>query len=200
VGGGGGGGGPPPPPPPPAPLLARASKVACTRARCLRCCTSLCPKTTAVAAHCRPLLPAAACCCCCCCSHPPLPSPPLRSLLSTKAGSRLVLADPPNRTPKNRERFMELLRASPGGWGNARARMCALSTHAHRSSHALSSPPLAGLRLSLEECSMHNCESELLDTEMAGGSGPAGTSSSIPIQLSLLRATLGGDTIGVKPQ
>ena len=51
--------------------------------------------------------------------------------------------------------------------------------------------------LVLEECSLHECEAEQLDVEMAGGMA-ASASQSIPIQLMLLRRVLGGDTVGVK--
>ena len=51
--------------------------------------------------------------------------------------------------------------------------------------------------LVLEECSLHECEAEQLDVEMAGGMA-ASAAQSIPIQLMLLRRVLGGDTVGVK--
>ena len=68
-------------------------------------------------------------------------------------------------------------------------------------SHTFTLLPLqaasASPALVLEECSLHECEAEQLDVEMAGGMA-ASASQSIPIQLMLLRRVLGGDTVGVK--
>ncbi|GAX81814.1 hypothetical protein CEUSTIGMA_g9242.t1 [Chlamydomonas eustigma] len=94
------------------------------------------------------------------------------SLLSRKAGSRLLLADPPNRTARNRDRFLRLLQEQH-----------------ERESKA------SATGLVLEECSIEACQAELLDVEMSGG---AGAQKSIPVQLMIIRRSNGGDTVGVK--
>jgi hypothetical protein len=58
---------------------------------------------------------------------------------------------------------------------------------------SLSSSPL----LVLEEVSVHQCKAHQLDSEMSGGIA-ASEAQSIPVQLVLLRRTLGGDTVAVK--
>lgn len=74
--------------------------------------------------------------------------------LVKRAGGRLLLADPPNRTPHNRERFLELLCGASGGFV-------------------------------VEECG-ERC------TRGASASSP-------PLQFMVLRRTLPGDTVGLKP-
>ncbi len=63
--------------------------------------------------------------------------------------------------------------------------------------HAPQASGSSGSVLLLEECSLHDCEAEQLDVEMAGGLA-ASAAQSIPVQLMLLRQALVGDTVGVK--
>ncbi|GIL61774.1 hypothetical protein Vafri_16165 [Volvox africanus] len=89
----------------------------------------------------------------------------LMPLLLEPDGGRLLLADPPNRTVRNRERFLAELRSGP-------------------------------LRLSVEECSLQQCEVSKLDNEMAGGLAP--TAETVPVQFLVFRSSLGNDTVGIK--
>lgn len=93
----------------------------------------------------------------------------VRQLLP-RAGGSLLLADPPARTAAHRERFVRLLAA--GGSGGARGRV----------------------QFGLTECSVEDCDVALLDPEMRGGV----STSSVSVQLMLLTAHDGGDTVGVK--
>ncbi|GIL85982.1 hypothetical protein Vretimale_9023 [Volvox reticuliferus] len=89
----------------------------------------------------------------------------LMPLLLEPDGGRLLLADPPNRTVRNRERFLEELRSGP-------------------------------MRLTVEECSLQQCEVSKLDNEMAGGLAP--TAETVPVQFLVFRSSLGTDTVGLK--
>lgn len=79
-------------------------------------------------------------------------------------GGQLLLADPPNRTAANRERFLQLLSGSGSGG------------------------------FTLNECSQHQCEVRQLDLEMLGGI----SAETIPVQLMVLRRSVGKDTVGLK--
>ena len=87
--------------------------------------------------------------------YTPLADYVLCRLLSTRPGSRLLLADPPTRTVRNRERFMSLIGGDDEDDEAEGSSGAGIST---------SDSPLV-----LEECSLHNCEVQQLDAEMTGG-------------------------------
>ncbi len=100
----------------------------------------------------------------------------------------LLLADPPNRTAYNRQRFLELLaqtasQASPAG-----------STPAAKPAARKAKPAC----LILEECRVvDSCRTLHLDPEMRGGMGQ-GKEEVVPVQLAVFRSVLGTDTVGMK--
>ncbi len=94
-------------------------------------------------------------------------------------GGRLLLADPPNRTAHNRERFVELLGGGGGGAtaqaGGGRARAA---------------------RLVLEQCTVvDGCRVQQLDPEMVGGMAK---SEVVPVQLVVFQSSLTANTVGLK--
>lgn len=128
-----------------------------------------------------------------------MPRSRARRLLRAQGGT-LLLADPPNRTAHNRERFMQLLGGASG------------SSPDVGGSNPAGSRNAGGRRFVLQECGVvTSCRLDQLDKEMAGGlvTGSSPTSNNnmsghkdsevVPVQLAVFQSTVGGDTIGLKP-
>lgn len=139
---------------------------------------------------------------------------PVPHRLLRPSGGALLLADPPDRTAANRERFMQLVAGRGGADGD--------SAGAHASSGSSSNSPGArgaargphrhrGLRLCVKEQWVGACAAQQLDEEMAGGlaggrqkGGQQGSalmaqgSDKVPVQLVVLESVAQDDTVHLK--
>jgi predicted nicotinamide N-methyase len=110
-------------------------------------------------------------------------------LMRAGSGSLLLLADPPNRTAANRQRFLEVLAA-----GGSSSTAAAAAGGGPPPSSSSSSSSSTQLRLLLQESALEECDVTQLDPEMLGGVN----SESVAVQFMVFRAALGGETLGLK--